>query len=164
MTGQATRIIRVRRKRAHKRGGYQETSRITGLSKLTSFNYYQAIMRFKRFGLSVILLALAVSVQAKVQLVPSEELQPADKHQRAVDIITHITTAYHYKQTDLDDAMSVKIFENYFDSLDPNRSYFTQQDIEQFSNYRDRMDDALRDKDLQIAFEIFISPARERTR
>lgn len=112
-------------------------------------------MRFKRFGLSVILLALTVGVQAKVQLVPSEELQPADKHQRAVDIITHITTAYHYKQTELDDAMSEKIFENYFDSLDPNRSYFTQQDIEQFSDYRDRMDDALRDKNLQIAFDIF---------
>ena len=155
MTSRATRIIRVRRKRVHEQAVDQETSGITGLSKFMSFNYYQAIMRFKRFGLSVILLALTIGVQAKVQLVPGEELQPADKHQRAVDIITHITTAYHYKQTDLDDAMSEKIFKNYFDSLDPNRSYFTQQDIEQFSNYRDRMDDALRDKDLQIAFEIF---------
>jgi len=87
--------------------------------------------------------------------VPAVDLQPATKHNRAADIITHITTAYHYKQTELDDAMSRKIYENYFDSLDPNRSYFISKDIEQFADYRDEMDDALRNNTLDIAFDIF---------
>ena len=112
-------------------------------------------MRSLRYSITLLLLVLLTSVRAEVQLVPAEELKPADKHERAIDIITHITTAYHYKQTELDDDMSEKIFKNYFDSLDPNRSYFTRKDIEEYANYRTRMDDVLRDKNLGIAFDIF---------
>ncbi len=112
-------------------------------------------MRLLHSTLILLLLAIMASVRAEVQLTPAAELQPADKHQRAVDIITHITTAYHYKQTELDDAMSQNVYENYFDSLDPNRSYFTQKDIEKFADYRNKMDDALREGDISIAFEIF---------
>ena len=112
-------------------------------------------MRALYYSLTLLLLVCLTGVRAEVQLVPAEELKPAGKHERAIDIITHITTAYHYKQTELDDAMSKKIYDNYFDSLDPNRSYFTRRDIKQYSKYEHRMDDALRDENLDIAFDIF---------
>lgn len=112
-------------------------------------------MRIFRHLLGILLLAAFSGVQAEVQLVPDDGLTPDDRHQRATDIITHITTAYHYKQTELDDAMSRKIYKNYFDSLDPNRSFLTKADVEQFAEYRDQLDDALRDRELGIAFEIF---------
>jgi carboxyl-terminal processing protease len=40
---------------------------------------------------------------------------------------------YHYKATPLDDAMSEKIFDRYFKSLDSEKMFFTQADIDQFA-------------------------------
>lgn len=112
-------------------------------------------MKLFRRNIALFLLLCVGTVQAEVQLVPEAELIPAEKHARATDIITHITTAYHYKQVELDDSMSEQIFKNYFNSLDPNRSFFTRTDIEQFQQYRSKLDDALRHKELGVAFEIF---------
>lgn len=112
-------------------------------------------MKLFRYNIALFLLLCVGTVQAEVQLVPEAELIPAEKHARATDIITHITTAYHYKQVELDDSMSEQIFKNYFNSLDPNRSFFTRTDIEQFKQYRSKLDDALRHKELGVAFEIF---------
>ncbi|MCS3902502.1 carboxyl-terminal processing protease [Methylohalomonas lacus] len=106
-------------------------------------------------ALSVCLVLAHAPLHAEVRLVDADQLQAREKHQRAIDIITHIATTYHYRQTELDDAMSKKIFDNYFDSLDPNRSFLTHSDIERFSDYRTRMDDAMRDGELGIAFDIF---------
>ncbi len=105
--------------------------------------------------LSLCLILAHAPVHAEAQLVDAGALQPGDRHQRAIDIITHIATTYHYRQTELDDAMSKKVYDNYFDSLDPNRSFLTRSDIERFSDYRTRLDDAMREGDLGIAFDIF---------
>lgn len=113
---------------------------------------------FRKAALLLLSLCLVLAhapVHAEAQLVDADALQPGDRHQRAIDIITHIATTYHYRQTELDDAMSKKIYDNYFDSLDPNRSFLTRSDIERFSDYRTRMDDAMREGDLGIAFDIF---------
>lgn len=113
-------------------------------------------LRYSFLTLALFTLAIGhVSVQADAQLVDASELKPASKHERATDIITHIATVYHYKQTELDDAMSEQIFTNYFDSLDPNRSFLTRSDIDQFAHYRHKLDDALRQENLDVAFEIF---------
>ena len=45
--------------------------------------------------------------------------------------------------------------DEYLEALDPNRSYLLASDIEEFDRYRFRLDDALRDQDLDPAFEIF---------
>lgn len=62
---------------------------------------------------------------------------------------------YHYKKTRLDDALSAEILDRYLESLDPNRSYFLQEDIAAFSKYRDALDNELRDAKLHAAFDIF---------
>ena len=61
----------------------------------------------------------------------------------------------HYSQLELDDSLSIRIFDEYLESLDPSRQYFTQRDINQFKRYRTVLDDALARGDLQIPFEIY---------
>jgi carboxyl-terminal processing protease len=87
--------------------------------------------------------------------VPDSELVPADRHVRATEIILHIVNTYHYKKTTLDDQFSAGILHRYFDSLDPNRSFFTEKDIEGFNKYQYLLDDDLKQKKLEPAFEIF---------
>ncbi len=105
--------------------------------------------------LFLILLVLPLFAGAKTTVVPLTELKPTEDQRRSTELITHFISNYHYKKLDLDDALSVVIFNRYLKSLDPNHSYFLNSDINTFSAYRYRMDDLLRSTHLSPAFEIF---------
>lgn len=62
---------------------------------------------------------------------------------------------FHYKPLPLDDAMSEKIFDGYLDSLDGEHLFFTQADINRFKPARDKMDDAINERDLSVPFDIY---------
>jgi carboxyl-terminal processing protease len=64
-------------------------------------------------------------------------------------------SAYHYRPLPLDDAMSAQIFKRYLDSLDGDKLFFTQADINRFAPYRNTLDDAIKTEHLQPAFDIF---------
>ncbi|MBN8727995.1 MAG: carboxy terminal-processing peptidase [Xanthomonadales bacterium] len=68
---------------------------------------------------------------------------------------TRFLTRFHYKPMALDDAMSEKIFSRYLESLDADKLFFTAGDVERFGAWRDKLDDAIYDKDLTVPFAIF---------
>ncbi len=68
---------------------------------------------------------------------------------------TRFLTRFHYKPTPLDDAMSEQIYKRYLDSLDSDKLFFTQGDLEKFAGYKDKLDDAIYDQDLSAPFAIF---------
>lgn len=100
-----------------------------------------------------IVLGLTVSAQAA-------ELAPQPQHQRVVRISAALLGHYHYKPAVLDDALSEAIFERYLKTLDSEKYYFTQSDIDQLSEYRTRLDDAIIEENLQAPFAIFNLYAR----
>jgi carboxyl-terminal processing protease len=55
----------------------------------------------------------------------------------------------------LDDAMSTKIFDRYLKTLDPEKLFFVQADVDQFTKARTALDDAIQHQDLHIPFMIF---------
>ena len=105
--------------------------------------------------LLLMLLAWALPVVAKVTEVPLDQLQPTREQRQATLIILRVIDKYHYKRQHLDDAMSADILKRYLEALDPNKSYFTRQDVERFQVYRTRLDDDLRQARLEPAFNIF---------
>lgn len=104
-----------------------------------------------------LLLALVFSAasHAEYQPVKLSELQPEERHIRASELITHILTTYHYKKMELDDELSSSIYDHYLENLDQNRVYFLQADADEFEKYRYRIDDAIKNSNLDPAFEIF---------
>lgn len=62
---------------------------------------------------------------------------------------------YHYAPKPLDDALSAQIFDDYLKSLDSQRLFFLQADIDGFAHWRNELDDAIREGKLQPAFAIF---------
>lgn len=90
-----------------------------------------------------------------VQPVDVDELRPYDHHRRSAIIIVRVINSYHYHNRDLDDKLSEEILDRYIESLDPNRSFFTQKDIDTINIYRDRLDNAIKDARLWPAFNIF---------
>lgn len=102
---------------------------------------------------SLIALALAPTLAfANVELTA---LQPEKVHAKTIQEITARLTAGHYNKVTIDDALSEEILSKYLDALDPARSYFYQSDIDEFSAYKDQLDDSIIKGDLHPAYIIF---------
>ena len=63
----------------------------------------------------------------------------------------------HYSKLEYGDELSSEHLDNYLDSLDGGRLFFTAADIASFDRYRYQMDDTLPKGELDAAFEIFNS-------
>lgn len=105
------------------------------------------------------LLWIAVSVALTVQAAPEATglplLNPQSSQALAAHLSASVLSRYHYKTTALDDALSEKIFDRYLKSLDPERIFFLQSDVDQMAPVRTRLDDAILNENLDIPFAIF---------
>ncbi len=101
------------------------------------------------------LLTASPAAWSKAMEIALDALHPESDHLQTTRIITKVIDKYHYRAAPIDDDLSRAIFERYLEGLDPNKSYFTQRDVEHFSRYRDKLDDALNGAELKPAFEIF---------
>ena len=112
-------------------------------------------MKLKNLTLFFVLVFSTSNGNANVRVVPTSDLVALDRHIKATELVTHILTTYHYKKTKLNDELSSSIFTNYFDNLDQNKNYFINSDIERFERFRYVIDDAIKNKDISLAYEIF---------
>ena len=95
------------------------------------------------------------AVTAQPEKVASTQMKPVAAQTQAALWASRVLGRYHYKATPLDDAMSEKIFDNYFQTLDSEKLYFTQADIDRFAPMRTKFDDAINNEDLTQPFTIY---------
>ncbi|WP_374480748.1 carboxy terminal-processing peptidase [Zoogloea sp.] len=100
------------------------------------------------------LLALAFCGTALADA-PQPSLTPTSEQAQAAYLSSMFLSRYHYAAKPLDDALSEKIFDAYLKSLDPERVFFTQVDIDGFADLRTQLDDAILQGDLEGPFTIF---------
>jgi carboxyl-terminal processing protease len=83
------------------------------------------------------------------------QLKPLAAQTQAALWASRVLARYHYKATPLDDALSEKIFDRYFKSLDSEKLYFVQSDIDQFAPMRSKLDDAINNENLTLPFAVY---------
>ncbi len=101
------------------------------------------------------LVVLLVFTSAFSYASTDQRLEPQNQHLRATKLITHFLDKYHYKEINLNNTLSDKILDAYITSLDPNKSYFYQKDIDSFQIFRYKLDDALTHPELSAPFQMF---------
>lgn len=75
---------------------------------------------------------------------------------RIGQVVGQILQQAHFRQARLDDAMSGMFLTNYLNALDYNHMIFLQSDVDSFrAKYGAKLDDALRNGDVNPAFQIF---------
>ncbi|WP_146908107.1 carboxy terminal-processing peptidase [Arenimonas daejeonensis] len=86
-----------------------------------------------------------------------EELRPNAEQAAAARLVYGILSdsRYVYRAKPLDDQLSGEIHRRYLESLDSQKLFFTQADITRFEAYRTRHDDAIKNQQLDPAYEIF---------
>jgi len=105
-----------------------------------------------------ILFALATAAQAASPdsgTLHPPVLTPLQQQSQAAHLAAGLLARYHYKAMPLDDAMSEKIFEHYLKSLDSEKLFFVQADIDRWADLRTKLDDAILNEDLSAPFAIF---------
>src|SRR5471032_1700668 len=70
------------------------------------------------------------------------ELKPVRQEAQAAHLAAELLARYHYKGMPLDDALSGKIFDQYLKSLDSEKLFFIQADIDHLSGNRTKLGDA----------------------
>jgi carboxyl-terminal processing protease len=98
---------------------------------------------------------ISTSVWATTQPAEQVMFKPSLEQRLRSNLATKFLSNWHYKDTRLDDELSVKIFDRYLDLLDPNFSFFLATDIETFAPYRLHLDDALVHSNPAPAYEMF---------
>lgn len=101
------------------------------------------------------LLFVAVVQANTPEIEPITPLKPSTEQAVAAHLTARIIEEHHYKPVSLDDALSEKIFQAYLKSLDPERMFFLQSDIDQWQANRTKLDDAVLTENLDLPFAMF---------
>ena len=85
-----------------------------------------------------------------------DDLSPLAVHGRtSIAIVDRLRHHHLDKAKPLNDEVSSQVLDKYLEFLDPKRTFFRADDIAAFERHRAELDDALRDGDLEPAFEIY---------
>jgi carboxyl-terminal processing protease len=106
-------------------------------------------------AMTALVLAGSVQVPASTTLLPPGAIAPSDSQRATARKIGRILEEAHYSRAALDDKMSEVIYQRYLESLDGQKSYFLQSDINDFNAYRFLFDDMIRTGDIDPAYLMF---------
>ena len=85
-----------------------------------------------------------------------DALEPLEVHARtSVAVVDRLRNHHLVKSKALDDDASGAIFDKYLEFLDAKRMFLLASDVEELSQHRTELDDALRHGDIQPAFDIY---------
>ncbi len=86
-----------------------------------------------------------------------ELLAPLASHSKtSISIVNELRRNHYYPRRKIDDSVSAQVFDKYLDRLDSDRAYFLASDVRALDEkYRFSLDEALKQGDLEPAFEIF---------
>src|SRR5699024_2584024 len=71
-------------------------------------------------------------------------------------------TRYHFSSLTLDNALSEKIHDRYFELLDYSKMFLLNKDVEAASEYRHLFDDMLKRGELDVAYDIYQQSLKRR--
>ncbi|MCH8499523.1 MAG: carboxy terminal-processing peptidase [Marinobacter sp.] len=114
----------------------------------------EALRRHGR-ALALSLLVVPVALHAAAEPVTYQPVAPTIDQARANILIARQLQFTHFRNQKIDASLSEQVFDAYLDSLDSQRVYLTQQDVDRFNQWRTRLDAALKTGQLQPGFEMF---------
>ena len=104
---------------------------------------------------------ISVSVSASASTSVLNELEQTTfpesfiKQAKTTAVINSLIKTQHFRKISLNDDFSEKILNKYIEQLDPSRSFFLLEDIQQFQTLKHKFDDYINNGVLEPAYTIF---------
>ena len=83
------------------------------------------------------------------------KLSDPEKEKVLLEIVKYVVERGHYNSIELDDDFSVKIFDDFIYKLDPQKRFFTVNDIKQLNRYKYKIDDQIKNYQLEFFEETY---------
>ena len=96
--------------------------------------------------LIMMLLVAAVFFAGSVK----KEVDPPGKYEKILHNVTEMLKEAHYSPKLIDDSFSKRIFNKYFEVLDPNKNIFLKEDIEALRKFEFKIDDEMKGADVEF--------------
>ncbi len=124
-----------------------------------SMNLFKYMKRNYKVLLLGLLLATASCSFTTKKFNPDPD---SDKDKVLIELISFVLERGHYSPKALDDSFSEKVYDSYVKSLDPLKRYFLASDIEEFSTYKTKIDDEIREGNVDF-FNLTFDRLQQRT-
>jgi len=100
-------------------------------------------------------MALATVLLAGMAVSAADEIPEGSRIAVLTKLTPMLLASAQYRHAPYDDNMSSLTYDEFFRLLDPNKCYFTKQDMQHFEPYRYRLDDLTAKGDSAFAFEVY---------
>ena len=67
-----------------------------------------------------------------------------------VDLISYVLSRWHFEPQEINDEFSENVYNDFINSVDPMKRYFLASDLEDFSAYKDKIDDEIKEPGVQF--------------
>ena len=101
----------------------------------------------KQTKIAILILALLVSSLQASNFDFNTNNDP-EKDRVIIFVLKNILTRGHYVVKNMNDDFSEMVYDGFINSLDPNKRYFTQKDLKEFSQYKYEIDNQLKNDDI----------------
>ena len=118
-------------------------------------------IKMKYMRKSFLVLMLAVIVSAASCSFTTKNTNDPDKDRILIDLISYVLSKGHYDAKDLNDDFSREVFSEFIKNLDPLKRYFYASDIEEFKKYETKIDDQIKDKEIEF-FDLAYTRLKDR--
>ncbi len=95
----------------------------------------------------IILVVLFVAI-GLWSFIPQKPKSDPEKDKLLLELLAFVIQKGHYHPAEINDDFSKGVYKKYIEALDPSKRFFLQADINEFSTYETKIDDAILNKDL----------------
>lgn len=101
------------------------------------------------------LTSAAVLLLATTLLAQQFGATPRPREETIAKLVCQLIEKEHLKHENINDTISQRLVEKFVKELDPNKLYFYQSDIDNLNVYRSKLDDALKQGNVDFAYQTF---------
>lgn len=101
----------------------------------------------KRLPILILLLVAGVFLASSRNNVSND---PPGKYEKILKNVGEMLKEAHYSPKDINDAFSRKIYNRYFENLDPNKNIFLQADLESLKRFETKIDDEIKGSSVEF--------------
>ena len=105
-------------------------------------------MRFMKRNLKILVVVLLMA--ATSCSFTTKKFDDPNKDKLLIDLITYVLNEGHYDARDINDEFSEGVYDKYLEGLDGSKRFFYESDIKEFNDYRDKIDDQIKDKQIDF--------------
>ena len=97
---------------------------------------------------------LAVGIFLTVRTLGKGTPPPPSKYDRILQSVGEMLRQGHYSPKDINDDFSRKVFNKYFEQIDPEKNIFLKEDMQTLKRYETRLDDEIKGAPVEFFLEV----------